>query len=40
VPDVVTVKLAYGDEIISSSRKLMYQFGEIIRLPGNYQIGR
>lgn len=40
VPDVVTVKFSFGNEIINTSRKLIYQFGEVIQLPANYIIGR
>jgi hypothetical protein len=40
VPDVVNVRVTIGDEVISISRKLIYQFGEIIRLPANYIIGK
>lgn len=40
VPDVVSVKTVYGNEIINTSRKLIYQFGEVISLPENYIIGR
>jgi hypothetical protein len=39
-PDVVTVKTVFGTKVISTSRKLIYQFGEVIRLPENYIIGR
>jgi hypothetical protein len=40
VPDVVTVRIKIGDEVLNQSRKLIYQFGEIIRLPSNYIIGK
>jgi hypothetical protein len=40
VPDVVSVKTVFGNEIINTSRKLIYQFGEVINLPENYIIGR
>jgi hypothetical protein len=40
VPDVVSVKTVFGNEIINTSRKLIYQFGEVIRLPENYIIGK
>ena len=40
VPDVVTVKIVFGKEVINTTRKLMYQFGEVIRLPANYIIGK
>lgn len=40
VPDVVDVKINIGAEILFDSRKLIYQFGEVIQLPGNYIIGK
>jgi hypothetical protein len=40
VPDVVKVKIVYGNEILSNSRQLVYQFGEVIQLPSNYLIGK
>jgi hypothetical protein len=40
VPDVVTVKIVFGTEVINTSRRLLYQFGEVIPLPENYIIGR
>jgi len=40
VPDVVSVKTVFGKEVINTSRKLIYQFGEVIRLPENYIIGK
>jgi hypothetical protein len=40
VPDVVNVRIMIGNEVLNKSRKLIYQFGEIIRLPANYIIGK
>lgn len=40
VPDVVNIKISYGNEILNNSRKLIYQFGEIVRMPSNYIIGK
>jgi hypothetical protein len=40
VPDVVAVKINRGTEKLFDSRKLIYQFGEVIQLPANYIIGR
>lgn len=40
IPDVVSMKISLGSEILYNSRKLMYQFGEIVQLPANYLIGR
>lgn len=39
MPDVVNVKILMGEETIYKSRKLVYQFGEIVQLPGNYILG-
>jgi hypothetical protein len=40
IPDVVNMSITMGDKILYSSRKLVYQYGEVIQLPGNYIIGR
>ncbi|MBP1666153.1 MAG: hypothetical protein H6Q23_1013 [Bacteroidetes bacterium] len=40
VPDVVNVKVAIGNDVLNTSRKLIYQLGEIVRLPSNYIIGK
>jgi hypothetical protein len=40
VPDVVNVKIGLNSEVLYNSRKLIYQFGEIVKLPSNYIIGR
>ncbi len=40
VPDVVNVKISFGNEVLNSARKLIFQFGEIVRLPSNYVIDR
>ena len=40
VPDVVNLKISKGADILFNSRKLVYQFGEVIQLPANYLIGR
>jgi hypothetical protein len=40
VPDVVNMKISYGDEILNSSRRMIYQFGEVVQLPANYIIGK
>jgi len=40
VPDVVSVKISLGNEALSNSRKLVYQFGQIVQLPANYIIGK
>lgn len=38
VPDVVNVRLSLGTETIYNSRKLVFQFGEVMQLPANYLI--
>jgi hypothetical protein len=40
VPDVVNVRVLLGNEVLNKSRKLVYQLGEIVRLPANYIIGK
>ncbi len=40
IPDIVNMSVRMGDEILYSSRKMIYQFGEIMQLPGNYIIGK
>lgn len=40
VPDVVGIKINLGSEKLFDSRKLIYQFGEVIQLPSNYIIGK
>lgn len=40
VPDVVKMKISKGPDILFNSRRLVYQFGEIIQLPSNYIIGK
>jgi Domain of unknown function (DUF4831) len=40
VPDVVNVKITMGQEILFNSRRLIYQFGNVIQLPENYIIGK
>ena len=40
VPDVVNIKVNSGKDVISDTRKLIYQFGEVIPLPANYIIGK
>lgn len=40
VPDVVNVKISSGNEILNTSRRLIYQFGDVLRLPANYIIGK
>jgi hypothetical protein len=40
VPDVANIKINIGTEKLFESRKLIYQFGEVIQLPANYIIGK
>jgi hypothetical protein len=40
VPDVVNMNISVGAEVLFNSRKLVYQFGELVQLPSNYIIGR
>jgi hypothetical protein len=40
MPDVVSIKILFGTEQLLSSRRLIYQFGQIIPLPANYIIGK
>jgi hypothetical protein len=40
VPDMVNLKVSMGNEVFLNSRKLVYQFGEVIQLPANYIIGK
>jgi hypothetical protein len=40
VPEVVNARISLGNEVISTSRKLVYQMGDIVQLPANYLIGK
>jgi hypothetical protein len=40
IPDIVNVAVKMGDEQLYSSRKMIYQFGEVMQLPANYIIGK
>ena len=40
VPDVVKIQVVYGNKILTNSRQLVYQFGEVVQLPSNYLIGK
>jgi hypothetical protein len=40
VPDMVNLKVSLGTEVFLNTRKLAFQFGEVIQLPANYIIGR
>jgi Domain of unknown function (DUF4831) len=40
VPDIADVKISMGTQQLFETRKLVYQFGEIVQLPENYIIGK
>jgi hypothetical protein len=40
VPDMVNLKVSLGSEVYLNSRKLVFQFGEVVQLPANYIIGK
>jgi hypothetical protein len=40
IPDVANVRISLNGKTLYSSRKLIYQLGEIMQLPSNYIIGR
>jgi hypothetical protein len=40
VPDVVNVRITMATETLYNSRKLVYQFGELLQLPANYILGK
>lgn len=40
IPDIASLKITIGKETIYSSRKLVYQLGEVMQLPANYIIGK
>ncbi len=40
VPDMVNLKVSLGSEVFLNTRKLVFQFGQVIQLPANYIIGR
>lgn len=40
VPDVVEVRVISGDDILCTSRMLIYQFGNTVTMPSNFIIGK
>jgi len=40
IPDIVNIAVKMGEEQLYSSRKMIYQFGEVMQLPANYIIGK
>ena len=39
-PDIVNLKISMGREVLFNSRKMVYQFGEIVQLPENFIISK
>ncbi len=39
IPEVVNLRITLGDEVLGKSRKLVYQLGDIVRLPANFIFG-
>ena len=37
-PDIVNLRISMGREVLFNSRKMVYQFGEIVQLPANFII--
>ncbi len=40
IPDIANIKIRMGEKQLYESRKLIYQFGEVMQLPANYVIGK
>jgi hypothetical protein len=40
IPDVATIRIIMNGKTLYSSRKLVYQLGEVMQLPSNYIIGK
>lgn len=40
VPDMVNLKVSMAPEVFLNTRKLVYQFGQVVQLPANFIIGR
>jgi len=40
IPDVADLRIKIGDDVLYNSRRLVYQFGQIVQLPSNYIIGK
>lgn len=40
VPDVVNMRITLGDEVLFNSRRLVYQLGQIMQLPGAFVQGK
>ena len=39
-PDIVNLRISMGREVLFNSRKMVYQFGEIVQLPANFIISK
>lgn len=39
-PEVLQIKITYGNELLNNTRHLIYQFGEVVQMPSNFIIGR
>jgi hypothetical protein len=40
IPEVASMEIKMGEERLYNGRKLIYQFGQVVQLPGNYIIGK
>jgi hypothetical protein len=40
VPDMVSLKIISGQEVLLNTRRLVFQFGQVVQLPANYIIGK
>ncbi len=40
IPDIATIRLSHGNEILYTSRKMIFQFGELMEMPANYLINK
>jgi hypothetical protein len=40
IPEIVSVEIKMGVDKLYNSRKLIYQFGQVVQLPANYIIGK
>lgn len=40
IPDIAMVKIVTEDLTLATSRKMIYQLGQIIQLPGNFVVGK
>lgn len=40
IPDIVSLNISMGKETLYTSRRMVYQLGEIMQLPSNYILGK